>query len=101
MTNPIKEKILKEFCLRYGRKNQITGEIEKSWFLSNNIELREIESYISSAFDHYAREMIKAVLPRKATCRPESTGGHREMVDAYNLCLSDIQKRADELLDKE
>mgnify|MGYP001561569978 CR=1 FL=1 len=101
MKNPIKTKILEDFCLKYGRKNQITGEIEKKWFLSDNIELGEMESYISSAFDRYAREMIKAVLPRKATCRPGSTDVYRKMVDTYNLCLSDIQRHAEELLGKE
>ena len=91
MKNPIKEKILTEFS------NEFSGHLDYA------------KEFLSSALDRYAREVIDEILPQEKTerSRPEiypTTGfevATYEEKEAFNSCLSEVKRRAEELLGKE
>ena len=85
-TTAIKEKILEEFNKKFVGKcpshhDPNTHQNVSMIWEKKMLDIKELESFLSSAFDRYTWEVI-------------------EMVDAYNLCLSDIQRRAGKLLGK-
>ena len=92
MKNPIKEKILEEF--------DRTFLFNEDAFLNEVATPRHVKLFLLSALDRYAREVIKEILP----CKESSIITDELWVahdDGFNSCISEIQKRADELLGKE
>ena len=114
MTNPIKEKILEEFNKKFVGKcpshhDPNTHQNVPMIWGKKMLDIKELESFLSSALDRYAREVIDEILPEEKTerSRPEiypTTGfevATYEEKEAFNSCLSEVKRRADELLDKE
>ena len=105
MTNPIKEKIIKEFPDYFDRAvSECLAQCD-----DKNTHVELLNHFLSPALDRYAREVIDEILPEEKTerSRPEiypTTGfevATYEEKEAFNSCLSEVKRRADELLDKE
>ena len=92
MTNPIKEKIIKEFPDYFDRAvSECLAPDDK------NTHVESLNHFLSSAFDRYAREVIKKILQEERK-EPKVGSFH---ISGYNFCLFEIKRRADELLGKE
>ena len=111
MTNPIKEEILKEFEKKFNDEWCLMHAKVCDW--KNAQDDKEVLPYakffLSSALDRYAREVIDEILPQEKTERSRreiypTTGfevATYEEKEAFNSCLSEVKRRADELLGKE
>ena len=101
MTNPIKEKIIKEF-----EKNNVD---ELSRHLKNpessgSLQRKKNLEWLSHALDRYAREVIDKIMPEtfQNIPIPERPSLYEDKAWlGWNACRLEMQKRADELLDKE
>ena len=95
----MKEKILEDFkktfpeieCSAHERTSSALCICEE---LSDiNEENRNYKFFLSSALDRYAREVIEEIKPRFNV-----DTYNMSYAQGYNECISEIQKRADELL---
>ena len=99
MTNPIKEKIIKEFPDYFDRAvSECLAQCN-----NKNTHAELLSHFLSPALDRYAREMIDKIMPETFQNTPISERPSLYENQAWlgwNACREEIQKRADKLLEE-